>query len=47
MRELDAYLKKERGNKIINPMIFICPKKNLMIKKGENKNLPSSRAKQK
>jgi hypothetical protein len=41
MRELDAYLKEERGDKIINPMIFICPKKKKSNdKKGENKNLP-------
>jgi len=35
MHELDACLKEKRGDKIINPIIFICPKKkkHLMIKR--------------
>jgi hypothetical protein len=36
MHELDACLKEKRGDKIINPIIFICPKKkfhHVMIKK--------------
>jgi len=48
MRELKACLKEKRGDKIINPIIFICPKKKTSNdKKGENKNLPWSRAKEK
>jgi len=34
MRELDAYLKEERGDKIINPWyLYVLRKKNLMIKR--------------
>ena len=40
MHELDACLKEKMGDKIINPIIFICPKEKSNEKEGENKNLP-------